>query len=121
MRARLEDERRAERDRKEKEQMRSLLSRQMQEKQMREQVEKAENDEQAVIWRTDKDNYELEEQRLASKIAGINKQNQDFLRNQMEEKAQKSRLRRMNKQEFNYNKHLLKEINDKRKESNYEG
>jgi len=39
----------------------------------------------------------------------------------MEEKAQRSRLRKMNKQEFNYNKHLLKEINDKRKESNYEG
>ena len=121
MRARLEDERRAERDRKEKQQMRSLLSRQMQEKQLREQVEKAENDEQAVIWRTDKDNYELEEKRLASKIQGINKENQEFLRRQMEEKAQKSRLRRMNKQEFNYNKHLLKEINDKRKESNYEG
>ena len=64
MRARLEDERRAERDRKQKEQMRTLLSRQMQEKQQREQLEKAENDEQAVIWRTDKDNYELEEQRL---------------------------------------------------------
>ena len=82
--------------------MRSLLSRQMQEKQLREQVEKAENDEQAVIWRTDKDNYELEEKRLASKIQGINKENQEFLRRQMEEKAQKSRLRRMNKQEFNY-------------------
>jgi len=39
----------------------------------------------------------------------------------MEEKSQKSQLRRMNKQEFNYNKDLLKEINDKRKESNYEG
>jgi len=39
----------------------------------------------------------------------------------MEEKEQKNRLRRMNKQEFNYNKHLLKEINNKRKESNYEG
>ena len=39
----------------------------------------------------------------------------------MEEKAQNGRLRKMNKQEFNYNKHLLKEINNKRKESNYEG
>lgn len=43
------------------------------------------------------------------------------MRRQMEEKEQKNRLRRMNKQEFNYNKHLLKEINNKRKESNYEG
>lgn len=64
MRARLEDERRAERDRLQKEQMRLLLSRQMHEKRQREQHEKAENDEQAVIWKTDKDNYELEENRL---------------------------------------------------------
>jgi len=64
MRARLEDERRAERDRLQKEQMRLLLSRQMHEKRQREQYEKAENDEQAVIWKTDKDNYELEENRL---------------------------------------------------------
>merc|ERR1712051_492349 len=96
MRARLEDERRAERDRQQKDQMRALLSRQMQEKQAREQHEKAENDEQAVIWRTDKDNYELEEKRLQGKIANINKENQSFLRRQMEEKAQKGRLRKMN-------------------------
>ena len=68
MRARLEDERRMERDRLEKEQMRALLGRQMTEKQKREQAEKALNDEQAVIWKTDKENYELEEQRLHRKI-----------------------------------------------------
>ena len=45
MRARLEDERRMERDRLEKEQMRALLHRQMQEKSKREQAEKALNDE----------------------------------------------------------------------------
>ena len=53
--------------------MRELLARQMKEKEMREQAEKAHNDEQARIWKTDKDNYELEEQRLASKVAEINK------------------------------------------------
>lgn len=42
---------------------------------MRERQEKALNDEQAVIWKTDKDNYELEEDRLRSKINSINKQN----------------------------------------------
>jgi len=75
MRARIEDERRMERDRLEKEEMRKLLARQMSEKQRREALEKALNDEQAVIWKTDKDNYELEEQRLASKIANINREN----------------------------------------------
>ena len=43
------------------------------------------------------------------------------MRRQMEEKARKGRLGRMNKEEFKYNKLLLKEINDKRKASNYEG
>lgn len=38
----------------------------------------------------------------------------------MDAKQQRANARRMNKQEFAYNKHLLKEINDKRKESNYE-
>ena len=42
---------------------------------MREQSEKALNDEQAVIWHTDKQNYELEEQRLCRKIQDINKEN----------------------------------------------
>ena len=45
MRARLEDERRMERDRLEKQQMRDLLARQMTEKQRREAAEKALNDE----------------------------------------------------------------------------
>ena len=83
MRARLEDERRMDRERKEKDQMRSLLFQQMDEKRRREAAEKALNDEQAVIWKTDKENYELEEQRLASKIANINRENQSFLRKQM--------------------------------------
>ena len=38
----------------------------------------------------------------------------------MEEKANRGKMRRMNKEEFAYNKHLLREINDKRKASNYE-
>ena len=100
--------------------MRSLLARQMQEKQLRERQEKALNDEQAVIWATDKQNYELEEQRLARKINDINRENQTFLQRQMADKASRQNARRMNKEEFAYNKHLLKEINDKRKASNYE-
>lgn len=62
----------------------------------------------------------MEEERLRSKINSINKQNQDFLRRQMDEKASRGKMRRMNKEEFAYNKHLLKEINDKRKASNYD-
>ena len=50
---------------------------------MREATEKALNDEQAVIWRKDKENYELEEGRLQNKIKEINKDNQSFLQGQM--------------------------------------
>ena len=55
------------------------LSQQMNEKRMREAAEKALNDEQAVIWKKDKENYELEERRLQDKINAINKDNQSFL------------------------------------------
>ena len=64
MRARLEDERRAARIAAEKQEMRNLLGQQMDEKRAREAAEKALNDEQAVIWKKDKENYELEEKRL---------------------------------------------------------
>ena len=47
----------------------------MEEKRAREAAEKALNDEQAVIWAKDKENYELEESRLQSKIKQINKDN----------------------------------------------
>ena len=75
MRARLEDERKAARVQAEKQEMRSLLAKQMDEKRQREAAEKALNDEQAQIWRKDKDNYELEEKRLQSKIKDINREN----------------------------------------------
>ena len=55
----------------------------MDEKRAREAAEKALNDEQAVIWAKDKENYELEEGRLQNKIKAINKDNQSFLQGQM--------------------------------------
>jgi len=86
MRARLEDERRAARIAAEKEEMRKLLAQQMEEKRQREAMDKADNDQQAEIWRKDKENYELEEQRLNDKIKKINVDNQTFLQNQMVDK-----------------------------------
>ena len=117
MRARLEDERRAARIAAEKQEMRNLLGQQMEEKRAREAAEKALNDEQAVIWKKDKENYELEEKRLQGKIKDINRDNQTFLQTQMGAKQQKSQAKKMDKQEFLYNKGLLKEINDKKKSS----
>jgi len=75
MRARLDDEKKAARIAAEKVEMRKLLGQQCEEKRYREAGDKADNDQQAEIWRKDKENYELEEQRLNHKIAGINKDN----------------------------------------------
>ena len=61
MRARMADEQRMAREAEEKAEMRKLLAQQMDEKRQREAAEKALNDEQAVIWKKDKENYELEE------------------------------------------------------------
>ena len=51
----------------------------MEEKRLREAQEKALNDEQAKIWAQDKQNYEMEEDRLTKKIKEINKGNMGFL------------------------------------------
>ena len=86
----------------------------MEEKKRREAEEKALNDEQAVMWQKDLENYEEEERRLNDKIKRINMETADFLHAQMGEKGRKYRAK-MNKQEFLMNKPLLKEINENRK------
>ena len=84
-------------------------------KKHREDLEKALNDEQATMWRQDLKNYTEEERRLHDKINSLNKENADFLKQQMHDKEGKGR--KMNKQEFLLNKPLLKEINEKKKVS----
>ncbi len=53
--------------------MRTFLAQQMDEKKGRENMEKALNDEQAVMWKQDLQNYEQEENRMQNKINRINK------------------------------------------------
>lgn len=116
MRERAQEQRRLERERKEKEQMRVLLAKQIEEKQKRERDTKCHHDEQAEIWARDKQNYEDEEKRLQEKIRKINGENAQFLQRQICEKESKQAQRKMNRQEFQLNKPLLREINQKRKE-----
>jgi len=110
LRLREEDRRRIERERIEKAEMSALLTRQMQEKNVRERHAKAHNDEQAVLWARDKQNYENEENRLNSKIKQINVENASFLKQQVHEKESKNAQKKMNRQEFQLNKPLLREI-----------
>lgn len=100
--------------------MRDFLAKQMEEKKHREHMEKALNDEQAVMWKQDYQNYSEEERRLNEKINKINKDNADFLKRQADDKQVKAKAK-MNKQEFLLNKPLLKEINEKKRASQYGG
>ena len=85
----------------------------MEDKRRREVSEKQLNDEQAAMWQVDFKNYSEEERRLHDKVSKINRDNQDFLRQQMQNKHAASK--KMNKQEFLLNKPLLREINEKKK------
>lgn len=120
MRERAEDERRFNKIKTEQQRMRDFLAKQMEEKQHRERMEKALNDEQATMWKADYSNYSEEERRLMEKINKINKDNAEFLKKQMEDKHSKQKAK-MNKQEFLLNKPLLKEINEKKRSSQYGG
>ncbi len=72
------------------------------------------------MWKKDLQNYEEEEKRMNSKIKRINMETASFLKNQIEGKTAKQRAK-MNRQEFLLNKPLLKEINQKKKVSGYDG
>ena len=68
---------------------------------------------QAKMWKTDKQNWEEEEKRLKSRIDSINKENQQYLLDQISAKNQKDK--NMHPSDFAINKPLLREINQKLK------
>jgi hypothetical protein len=98
----------------EKRKMREFLAKQVEEKKRKENIEKELNDEQAFMWKKDRENYEQEETRISNKIKSINKDNADFLNRQMGEKED-AKKGKMNMQEYLLNKQLLKDINGQRK------
>ena len=63
------------------------------------------------MWRTDKQNYEEEERRVKERINKINRDNQQFLFLQMNQKDKKE-TKLMAAQEKEINKALLKKAND---------
>ena len=74
--------------------MRNFLAQQMEEKQKRENDEKFNIDVQAKMWQTDKENWEEEERRLKNRINRINRENQDYLVQQMMEKDRQEKKNR---------------------------
>ena len=74
-------------------------------------AEKRYHDEQAEMWKKDKENYEREEKKLLEKIKVINEENAKFLNEQMDSKKRKQKMIRMNQNEIKLNKKLLIEAN----------
>ena len=93
--------------------MRETLSRQVAEKKRRERMEKDFNDEQAKMWRMDRELFEKQEAELNSKIKSINMENRKFLESQIGEKRQAKRGR-MDLNEHLMNKKLLRDVNNQR-------
>lgn len=73
------EELRARKRQDDQENMRNFLKSQMNAKKDRENDERKNIDEQASMWRTDKENYEEEERRVKERINKINRDNQQFL------------------------------------------
>jgi hypothetical protein len=115
MRERMADMQRVEKKKYDQHAMKDFLFKQHNEKKMREQAEKALNDEQAVMWKEDKKNYEVEERRLQDKIKVINMENADFLKGQAVGKNTKGA--KMNRHEYLLNKEILRNINETNKQS----
>ena len=76
-------------------------------------MEKDFNDEQAKMWKMDRELFERQESELNDKIKNINMENRRFLESQMGEKRAAKRGR-MDLNEHLMNKKLLRDINDKR-------
>ena len=76
-------------------------------------MEKDFNDEQAKMWRMDRELFEKQEAELNSKIKSINMENRKFLESQIGEKRQAKRGR-MDLNEHLMNKKLLRDVNNQR-------
>ena len=109
MRDRMEDERRQHKQKSHQQEMRQFLAKQVDERKKREEIEKALNDEQAVMWSKDAKNYADEERRMHDKVKRINEDNANFLIQQMNEKQGKKK-QKMNAHEYGINKGILEEI-----------
>ena len=71
------------------------------------------------MWKQNVKIKEEEEHRLNEKIKKINKDNEGFLKNQVDNKVRKGT--KMNKAEFLLNKPILREINQKKKDGSISG
>lgn len=104
-----EDERARIREGQTKLEMRNFLEQQIQEKNSNKRREKAQHDQQAVVWKKESDEYFSIESEEKAKRLNLYKQHAEELKEQMGEKK-RAQEAKMNVIERAYNKQLLKDI-----------
>lgn len=114
MKDRLEEERRLKKVRIEQQNMRETLARQMKDKQNKEGIDKEVIEEQAALWRKDREQFEKAENELNKKMKVLSNENANLLQKQMEE--HKNRGKGMDELEYQLNKSYLKGIRAKKYE-----
>ncbi|KAM3130923.1 hypothetical protein pb186bvf_016946 [Paramecium bursaria] len=107
-----EDEKKKHKQSEQKQNIRSFLNMQIEEKRRRQQEEEDLNKKQAEIWKQDLDNYNDHEKKKFDYIKEVNLKHAEILKNQMAEKQSKNKKKtaKMNTVELLQNKDKLKAI-----------
>lgn len=114
MKDRFEEERRLKKIKREQHDMRETLARQMKDKKSKEEIDKEIIEEQAALWRMDREQFEKAERELNQKMKTLSDQNAQLLQQQMEE--HKNKNKGMDPIEYQLNKTYLKGIRAKKHE-----
>ena len=114
LKLRKDEERKSRQKKRARDAMCETLAKQQVEKHAKLAEDKKDLNQQADMWKKDRDVWAQEDARLREKISKINKDTMTFLKKQVAEKEQK-KSKRMDVQERALNKALMKEIKSKKK------
>ena len=114
LKLRKDEERKSRQKKRARDAMCETLAKQQVEKHAKLAEDKKDLNQQAEMWKKDRDVWAQEDARLREKISKINKDTMTFLKKQVAEKEQK-KSKRMDVQERALNKALMKEIKSKKK------
>lgn len=112
---RREEEEKAKKKQVQQTEINKMLSKQQTDKKSKEKEHKDDINQQAQMWQKDRDIWKVEEERIQKKIYQINKETQQFLKLQEDQKAQ-GKSKKMVQTEKQLNKGLMREIKQKQKD-----
>lgn len=119
MKEKLEEERRFKKQKQEQMEMKEYLARQVKDKVKKEEIDKEVIEEQANLWRMDRETFAKEEADLSKKLKDLSMHNSQLLQKQIEESQNKKKG--MDDIEYGINKTYLKGIRAKKHEILKEG